>query len=117
MDTTTHHFKGTIIHKKMVLSILDISRFIQNNIIPKENADVIIIKYDNKDSHVIGVVIDKLGEIIKVPSNSKPFEKHLIGGGMLVESIVQPPESSNVSNLLTLLNISKLDELKKELIN
>ncbi len=113
LDATTNHFKGTIIHKKMVLSVIDISKFIQNEMKNRDNADVIIIKYNqSNDEHVIGIVVDKLGEFLKVPQyRIKPFENFLIGGGMLGESIVQPPENSNVSTLLTLLNISKLDEI------
>lgn len=115
MDATDNHFKGTIIHKKMVLSVLDISKFIQNEIKKKDDADVIIIKYEqNNSDHVIGIVVDKLGEFLKVPEyRIKPFENFVIMGGMLAESIVQPPESSSVSTLLTLLNISKLQEIVK----
>lgn len=116
MDGTNHHFKGTIVHKKMLISVLDISKFIDNNISNTKDNEVVIVKYDeNNNEHYVGLIVDKLGEMLKVPkSRIKPFEKHLIGGGMLGESIVQPPESSNVSSLLTLLNISKLDELKEE---
>lgn len=113
MEASTNHFKGTIIHKKLVLSVLDISKFVQNEIRNKENAEVIIIKYSqNNSEHVIGIVVDKLGEFLKVPNNRiKPFEKFILGGGMLGESIIQPPENSNVSTLLTLLNISKLEDI------
>ncbi len=113
MEATTNHFKGTIIHKKLVLSVLDISKFVQNEIKNKENAEVIIIKYNqNSSDHVIGIVVDKLGEFLKVPNNRiKPFEKFILGGGLLGESIIQPPENSNISTLLTLLNISKLEEI------
>ena len=115
IDATENHFKGTIIHKKMVLSVLDISKFIQNEIKNKDNADVVIIKYNqNNNDHVIGIVVDKLGEFLRVPeSRIKPFENFLLGGGMLGESIVQPPENSGVSTLLTILNISKLEEIVK----
>ena len=72
-----------------------------------------IVKYNGAlGEHTVGLVVDRLGEIMKVPKRFiKPLEKHLIGGGTLAESIVQPPENSESKSLLTLLNIAKIDEL------
>jgi chemotaxis signal transduction protein/predicted RNA binding protein with dsRBD fold (UPF0201 family) len=109
-----HHFKGTVSYKNLIVSVLDISPFIKNTIYEKKN-EIVLVKYKGSmGDHTIGIVVDKLGEIMKVPTNSiKAFEKHLIGGGMLGESIVQPPEESTSKNLLTLLNISKIGELNE----
>lgn len=108
-----HHFKGTIIHKGKAVSILDISTFIKTPKSQNHN-EIVIINYKGaSQTHTIGILVDSLGEILKVPKEYiKPFEQHLIGGGTLVESIIQPPENSNTQSLLTLLNISKLNELK-----
>ena len=112
MDSN-HHFKGTIIHKNHVVSVLDISPFIDQSIKDGKN-EIIIMNYDDDSSnrHTIGIVSDKLGDILKVPkSKIKPFEKHLIGGGILGESIVQPPVGNINVELLTLLDISKISSL------
>jgi chemotaxis signal transduction protein len=109
-----HHFKGTVIHKDYPVSVLDISKFVKNKI-SKEKHDVIIIKYDDSSNHTIGIAVDKLGEIIQIPTQYiKPFEEHLIGSGMLAQSIVQPPKGTRSKQLLTLLNISKISELKED---
>ena len=114
MDDSEHHFKGTVIHKGYAVSVLDISKFVKNKISKPKN-DIVIITYEDSGNHAIGVAVDKLGEIIRIPKQYiKPFEEHLIGNGMLAKSIVQPPENNNSSQLLTLLNISKISELKEE---
>jgi chemotaxis signal transduction protein len=109
-----HHFKGTVSYKNMIVSVLDISPFVKNTVF-KSKSEIVLVKYKGSmGDHTIGILVDKLGEIMKVPKNNiKAFEKHLIGGGMLGESIVQPPEGSTSQNLLTLLNISKIGELNE----
>lgn len=111
----SHHFKGTVFYKDFILSVLDISVFIKNAM-QKEKNEIVIVEYEGSvANHTIGILVDKLGEIIKVPKSSiKPFEKHLIGGGMLGESIVQPPEGTKSQTLLTLLNIAKIGYLSEE---
>ena len=110
-----NHFKGTISHKEYFVSVLDISSFIKNDKKSKKN-DIIIVNYEGSDGkHTIGVVVDRLGEIMKIPTQYiKPFENHLISGGMIGESIVQPPKDVHGHKLLTLLNISKLQEIVKQ---
>jgi len=108
-----HHFKGTIIHKGNAVSILDISSFTKTTT-SSNHKEIVIINYEGaSQTHTIGILVDSLGEILKIPKEFiKPFEEHLIGGGTLVESIIQPPKDSNTQSLLTLLNISKLNKLK-----
>ena len=108
-----HHFKGTVAYKNYVVSVLDISPFIKNKFEDKKN-DIIIVTYQGAiEKHTIGIVVDKLGEILKIPTRCiKPFEEHLISGGMLAESIVQPPQDKTCKNLLTILNISKIGQLQ-----
>ncbi|HFU76523.1 MAG TPA: hypothetical protein ENK66_09800 [Arcobacter sp.] len=109
-----HHFKGTVSYKDHIVSVLDISPFVKNTIF-KQRSEIILVQYKGSvGHHTIGIVVDRLGEIMKVPKNKiKEFEQHLIGGGMLGESIVQPPEDIKNKNLLTLLNISKIAELNE----
>lgn len=108
-----HHFKGTVAYKNYVVSVLDISPFIKNKFEEQKN-DIIIVTYQGAiEKHTIGIVVDKLGEILKIPTRCiKPFEEHLISGGMLAESIVQPPQDKTSKNLLTILNISKIGQLQ-----
>jgi chemotaxis signal transduction protein len=109
----THHFKGTVAYKNYVVSVLDISSFIKNKFEESKN-DIIIVSYQGSiEKHTIGIVVDKLGEILKIPTRHiKPFEEHLISGGMLAQSIVQPPQDKTCKNLLTILNISKIGQLQ-----
>lgn len=108
-----HHFKGTVAYKNYAVSVLDISSFIKNKFEEDKN-DIIIVSYQGAiQKHTIGIVVDKLGEILKIPTQYiKPFEEHLISGGMLAQSIVQPPQDKTCKNLLTILNISKIGQLQ-----
>lgn len=112
---TKHHFKGTVFYKNYVTSVLDINSFIKNTTENKKNEIVLVAYAGSIGNHTVGILVDKLGEIIKIPkSYIQPFEKHLIGGGMLGESIVQPPEGTKAQSLLTLLNIAKIADLGEE---
>jgi chemotaxis signal transduction protein len=109
----SNYFKGTISHKDNIISIIDITSLVkaQENDTKK---DIIILKYNSaSNKHLIGIVVNRLGEIMKVPSSHiVPFEKHLIGGGTLGESILRPPEGEKGDNLLTVIDIAKINELK-----
>jgi len=109
-----HHFKGTVSYKKYIVSVLDISKFIKN-IDKSEKNDIVLVRYKGSvGEHTVGIAVNKLGEIMKVPKeNIVQFDQHLIGGGMLGESIVQPPKDVTAKSLLTLLNISKIGEINE----
>ena len=110
-----HHFKGTASYGNYIVSVLDISSFIQNTLHSENKNDIVIVKYEDSfnENHTIGIVVEKLGEIVKIPLKSiKKLENHLIGGGILAQSIVNPPENSTTKSLLTILNISKISTLK-----
>lgn len=56
-------------------------------------------------------MVDSLSDIVDVKTNKiKPIESHLIAGGSLIESIVATEDLATNSNLLTLLNITKLGQ-------
>jgi len=106
------YFKGTIIYKKTVVSVLDIKPFIKEDSKSKYK-DIVIVNYEgSSQDHYIGLLVDDLDNIIDVSAKSiQPLENHLIsGGGSLVESIVSKEDPLNPGNLLTLLNIKKLGE-------
>ncbi|QOG11253.1 chemotaxis protein CheW [Arcobacter sp. FWKO B] len=112
MDSN-HHFKGTILYKENIVSVLDITHFIKNSMFMKDTKDIIIIRYKNSSyDHTIGILADKLGEIISVPkSKISKLDDHLIGAGMLSQSIVIPPKDIKEEQLLTILNIEKISKL------
>ncbi len=108
-----HYFKGTIVHKKNAISVLDIQSFIKEDI-QSEYKDIVIINYaGGANSHYVGLLVNSLDDIVDVEADKiKPIENHLISGGALIESIVVTDNSYSNDNLLTLLNIEKLgDEL------
>ncbi len=112
MDSN-HHFKGTVLYKENIVSVLDITHFIKNSVFMKDTKDIIIIRYKNSSyDHTIGILADKLGEIVSVPKNKiSKLDDHLIGAGMLSQSIVIPPKDVKEEQLLTILNIEKISKL------
>ncbi|MDY0320754.1 MAG: cache domain-containing protein [Arcobacteraceae bacterium] len=112
MDSN-HHFKGTVLYKENIVSVLDITHFIKNSMFMKDTKDIIIIRYKNSShDHTIGLLADKLGEIVSVPkSKISKLDDHLIGAGMLSQSIVIPPKEIKEEQLLTILNIEKISKL------
>jgi chemotaxis signal transduction protein len=108
------YFKGTISHKENIISIIDISSLVKADN-EDELRDIIILRYGSNTKHLIGIVVNRLGEIMRVPAKSiVPFEKHLISGGTLGESILRPPEGEKSDNLLTIIDIAKINELKND---
>ncbi|MGE4457174.1 MAG: chemotaxis protein CheW [Arcobacteraceae bacterium] len=112
MDSN-HHFKGTVLYKENIVSVLDITHFIKNSMFMKDTKDIIIIRYKNSShDHTIGLLADKLGEIVSVPkSKISKLDDHLIGAGMLSQSIVIPPKDIKEEQLLTILNIEKISKI------
>ncbi|MCK9338077.1 MAG: chemotaxis protein CheW [Arcobacteraceae bacterium] len=110
---SNHHFKGTVLYKENIVSVLDITYFLKNSIFMKDTKDIIIIRYKNSShDHTIGILADKLGEIVSVPkSKISKLDDHLIGAGMLSQSIVIPPKDIKEEQLLTVLNIEKISKL------
>lgn len=104
----TNCFKGTIIHKGMAVSVLDISSFIKEPVDTNYN-EIIIIDYENsEDHHFVGLLVSKLENIIDVETKKlKPLEQNLITGGALIQSIVSVEQNGD-NQLLTILDIKKL---------
>lgn len=106
------HFKGTVVYKNFIVSVLDIFDFIKtkNSYEPELYKEIVLVSYNGSGiEHRLGLTVSKLGEIIKVPKkNIRNIETHFIDGGVIGESIVVPPENIQSKNLLTLINISKI---------
>lgn len=109
------YFKGTVVYKSFIVSVIDIYSFIRtkNSKQPTDYNDIILVQYEGASGeHKLGLTVSKLAEIIKVPKRSiKNIDTHFIDGGMIGESVIVPPDNVNSSNLLTLINISKIGEL------
>lgn len=112
----THHFKGTVAYKDYIVSVLDISPFIEESKQASKNKDIVIVRYKGgHQEHTIGIVVDSLGDIMSVPTNKiSVLASFLIGGGALIQSVVVPPVNNCQDNLLTVLNIEKICTMSKE---
>lgn len=111
--TNAFHFKGTLIYKNRVVSVLDLKDFIKEE--EPEYTDIVILKYGTGTlERYIGILVNALCDISEV-SHSKitPIDKFFINNGALMEGIVVPEERSTYSQALTILNIEKVG---KELI-
>jgi len=101
-----HHFKGTMIYKDSIVSVIDIQKFIQE----KYNGtytEVIILKYGEKG--YIGILVNSLKNIASVElENIKPLDEYIIGNGTLIQSVVFPSKDAQSQDVLSILNIEKI---------
>jgi chemotaxis signal transduction protein len=107
-----HHFKGTLIYKDALVSVIDIKKFIQ-----EENhhayEEVIILRLGNEDSY-IGILVNSLDDIPEIHTDRvKSLQDYIVGEGTLAESVVFPLDGSKEKDVLTILSIHKID---KELV-
>jgi chemotaxis signal transduction protein len=106
MDSS-HHFKGTVIYKDSVVSVIDIQNFI-NEDIEDEYEEIIILKYGNEGGF-IGILVNSLSDIPEVDMNSiKPLHEYIIGNGTLVQSVVFPKDQTS-KDVLSILSIEKIN--------
>lgn len=106
MDSN-HHFKGTVIYKDSVVSVIDIQNFI-NEDIEQEYEEIIILKYGNEGGY-IGILVNSLSDIPEVDMNSiKPLQEYIIGNGTLVQSVVFPKDQTS-KEVLSILSIEKIN--------
>ena len=102
-----HHFKGTVIYKDSVVSVIDIQNFI-NEDITEEYEEIIILKYGNEGGY-IGVLVNSLSDIPEVDIESiKPLQEYIIGNGTLVQSVVFPKDQKS-KDVLSILSIDKIN--------
>jgi len=107
-----HHFKGTLIYKDNLVSVIDIKKFVQ-----EENdqayEEVIILKL-KQDGSYIGILVNSLDDIPEIHTDRiKPLQEYIVGEGTLAESVVFPQEGSKEKDVLTILSINKIN---KELV-
>jgi len=110
MDKKTH-FKGMVLYKDKLISVLDIRDFINKTIIDEDLNTIILLEYDtNNTQHCIGILVSSLENISTVKKSSvQHIQNHFLRGGTLVESLVDIT-NSNKSQLAMILDIKKIDD-------
>lgn len=101
-----HHFKGTMIYKDSVVSVIDIQKFIQEKH-SREYEEIIILKFGERG--YIGILVNSLNSISTVKlENIRPLDEYIIGNGTLIQSIVFPSKGALSKEALSILNIEKI---------
>jgi len=110
MDKKTH-FKGMVLYKEKLISVLDIRDFINQETKNDELSNIILFQYDIQNTqHCIGIMVSTLETISVVKKDSvQHIQNHFLGGGTLIESLVDITEN-NVSNVAMILDIQKIDD-------
>ena len=107
----TNPFKGMVLHKDKLISVLDIREFIQEDITDESLLNIILVEYDRDNvEHCIGLLVSSLETICTVEEKSiQHIQNHFLGRATLIESIVEINESES-SKIAMLLDIKKIDE-------
>lgn len=103
-------FKGMVLHKDRLISVLDIRSFINEEIKDEELKTIILLEYDkdNKE-HCIGILVSSLESISLVESKSiQQIQSHFLGAGALIESIVEIDDLDE-PEVAMILDIKKID--------
>jgi chemotaxis signal transduction protein len=104
-----HHFKGTIIYKDTMVSVIDIQNFLQVDM-DKEYEEIVILKFGSKDNY-IGILVNSLSDIPEVHTdNIRPLQEYIIGNGTLIKSMVFPSKQTSNEQVLSILSIDKINE-------
>lgn len=103
-----HHFKGTIIYKDSVISVIDIKGFIKEEN-EEEYEEIVVLKFGDNGGY-IGILVNALSDIPEVAENDiRPLQEYVIGNGTLVKSIVFPSKNSTSKDVLSILSIEKIN--------
>ena len=106
---TDHHFKGTILYNDKAVPVIDIQNFIKEGI-DKPYQEIVIIKHGSKGNY-IGILVTALGDIPEIEtSRIKELDEYVVGSNTLIKSVIFPLEHEKDGDLLTLLNIQKIDK-------
>ncbi len=105
-----NHFKGMVLHKEQLISVLDIRAFINDSSEDKNLHNIILLEYDTDNiQHCVGIMVSSLENISVVKKNSiQHIQNHFLGGGTLIESVVDITDS-NDSRVAMILDIQKID--------
>ncbi|MFX4265201.1 chemotaxis protein CheW [Aliarcobacter butzleri] len=106
-----NHFKGMVLHKNKLISVLDIRDFVNEEIEDGTLKNIILVEYDKDNiEHCVGLLVSSLETICTVEEKSiQHIQNHFLGTGTLIESLVDIKDSEE-SKIAMLLNIKKLDD-------
>lgn len=106
-----NHFKGMVLHKNKLISVLDIRDFVNEEIEDGTLKNIILVEYDKDNvEHCVGLLVSSLETICTVEEKSiQHIQNHFLGSGTLIESLVEIKDSEE-SKIAMLLNIKKLDD-------
>ncbi len=104
-------FKGMVLYKDKLVSVLDIRDFINVDISDDELNNIVLFEYDKDNvEHCVGILVSTLQSISVVEKDSiQHIENHFLGSGTLVRSIVDITEN-NESKVAMILDIKKIDD-------
>ena len=107
-------FKGMVLHKNKLISVLDIREFIKEEITNEALTNIILVEYDKDNiEHCVGLLVTSLETICTVEEKSiQHIQNHFLGSGTLVESLVEIKDidDEKSSKVAMLLDIKKLDD-------
>uniref|UniRef100_UPI0040473538 chemotaxis protein CheW n=1 Tax=Aliarcobacter sp. TaxID=2321116 RepID=UPI0040473538 len=106
-----NHFKGMVLHKDKLISVLDIRDFVNEEITNENLTNIILVEYDKDNiEHCVGIMVSSLETVCVVEEKSiQHIQNHLLGAGTLVESLVEVNDYES-SKIAMLLDIKKIDE-------
>ncbi|MFA6137051.1 MAG: chemotaxis protein CheW [Sulfurimonas sp.] len=103
-----HHFKGNIIYKESVISVIDIQGFIKEHNEQKYE-EIVVLKF-GKEGGYIGILVNSLNDIPEIRiEDIRPLQEYVIGNGTLIQSIVFPSKESGSKDVLSILSIEKIN--------
>ena len=102
-----HHFKGTLIYDDKAVMVIDIKKFLQEEV-SDEYKEIVIIKYGTPQTY-LGILVNGLEDISEVSvTNIKILQNEIVGDGTLVDSVVFPEENSSSREVLSILSVDKI---------
>ncbi len=102
-----HHFKGTLIYDDKAVMVIDIKKFLQEEVLDQYK-EIVIIKYGTPQTY-LGILVNSLEDISEVSvTNIKILQDEIVGDGTLVDSVVFPDEGSSSKDVLSVLSVEKI---------
>ena len=104
-------FKGMVLYKDNLISVLDIRSFIKEDISNEELNTIILLEYDkdNKE-HCVGILVSSLESVSVVEKDSiQQIQSHFLGAGTLIESLADISDYEE-SQVAMVLDIKKIDD-------
>ncbi|QEE32496.1 chemotaxis protein CheW [Malaciobacter canalis] len=106
-----NHFKGMVLYKENLISVLDIRKFINEDITNDGLENIILLQYDEDNiEHCVGILVSSLENISVVEKSSiQHIQSHFLGSGTLIQSLVDIEEEGS-SKVAMILDIEKIDD-------